>query len=58
MEPHHRFLLTRMLGYIYFLEESLQQVHQEIEQRLVPFEEAMTLAQSVIGIQETALPRS
>jgi len=35
------------------LYESLQQVHKEIEQRLAPFEEAMTLAQSVIGIQET-----
>jgi len=53
VQPHHRFLLTGMLAHIEFLEESLQQVHKEIEQRLAPFEEAMTLAQSVIGIQET-----
>lgn len=54
VQPHHRFLLTRSLAHIDFLEESLQQVQQEIEQRLLPFEEAMTLLQSVIGIQETA----
>lgn len=54
VQPHHRFLLTRILAHIDFLEESLAQVQQEIEQRLAPFEEAITLAQSVIGIQETA----
>lgn len=54
MQPHHRFLLTRILAHIDFLEESLLHVQKEIEQRLVPFEEAMILAQSVIGIQETA----
>ncbi|GHO97538.1 IS110 family transposase [Reticulibacter mediterranei] len=54
VQPQHRFLLTRMLAHIDFLEESLEQVNKEIEQQLAPFEEAMTLAQSVIGIQETA----
>jgi transposase len=54
VKPHHRFLLTRILAHIDFLEESLQQLHQEIEHHLSPFEEAMTLAQSVIGIQETS----
>lgn len=54
VKPHHRFLLMRILAHIDFLEESLQQLQQEIEQQLCPFEEAMTLAQSVIGIQATA----
>ena len=54
VKPHHRFLLMRILAHIDFLEESLQQLQQEIEQQLCPFEEAMTLAQSVIGIQETS----
>src|SRR5437764_14280504 len=54
VQPHHRFLLTRILAHIDFLEESLEQVQKEIEQRLAPFEEAITLAQSLIGIQETA----
>jgi transposase len=54
VQPHHRFLLTRILAHIDFLEESLQQIQKEIEQQLSPFEEAMTLAQSIVGIQETA----
>lgn len=43
VQPHHRFLLTRLLAHIDFLEESLAQVQQEIEQHLVPYEDAMTL---------------
>lgn len=54
VKPHHRFLLMRILAHIDFLEESLQRLQQEIEQQLSPFEEAMTLAQSIIGIQETS----
>jgi len=54
VQPHHRFLLGRILAHIDFLEESLEEVQREIEERLAPFEEAVTLAQSVIGIQATA----
>jgi len=54
VQPHHRFLLERILAHIDFLDASLERIQQEIEQHLSPFEEAMTLAQSVIGIQETA----
>jgi transposase len=54
VQPHQRFLLTRILAHIDFLEESLQQLQKEIEQHLTPFEEAMTLAQSIVGIQQTA----
>jgi transposase len=54
VQPHHRFLLERILAHIDFLEESLERIQQEIEQPLSPFEEAMTLALSLVGIQETA----
>ena len=54
VKPHHRFLLQRMLAHITFLEESLAEVQQEIEQHLAPFEEAVTLVQSVVGIGEVA----
>ena len=54
MQPHHRFLLGRILAHIDFLEESIAQVQWEIEQHLAPFEEAVRLAQSVLGIQATA----
>ena len=50
VQPHHRFLLQRILAHITFLEESIAQVQQEIEQHLAPFEEAVTLVQSVVGI--------
>lgn len=46
----HRFLLERMLSHIQFLEESLASVQQEMEQHLSPFEEALTLLQSIPGI--------
>lgn len=51
VQPHHRFLLERLLAHIDFLEQSIAQVQQEIEQRLRPFEEAVTLLQSIPGIQ-------
>jgi len=54
VQPHHRFLLQQILAHIDFLEESLAQVQQELEQRLGPFEEAMMLVQGVTGIQATA----
>ena len=54
VQPHHRFLLKRILAHIDFLEESIEEVQQEIEQHLSPFEEAVTLAQSLPGIGATA----
>jgi hypothetical protein len=48
VQPHHRFLLGRILAHIDFLEESIAHVQQEIEQHLAPFEEAVRLAQSVL----------
>lgn len=54
VQPHHRVLLTRMLAPIDFLEESLAELQTDMEQYLHPFEEAMHLVQSVVGIDETA----
>jgi transposase len=54
VHPHHRVLLTRILAHIDFLEESLAQLQAEMEQYLDPFEEAMELVQSVVGIEEVA----
>ena len=53
VQPHHSFLLTRLLAHIDFLEESLTEVQREIEQRLEPFAEAMTLVEGIPGIQAT-----
>lgn len=53
VQPHHRFLLQRILAHIDFLEQSIAQVEQEIEQHLRPFEEAVELVQSITGLQAT-----
>src|SRR5436305_5549020 len=54
VQSHHRVLLMRILAHIDFLEESLAQLQAEMEQYITPFEEAMELVQSVVGIGETA----
>ena len=54
LQPSHRFLIERILAHIDFLEESLALVQQEIELALRPFEEAITLLESIVGIHETA----
>jgi len=53
VQPHHRFLLQRILAHIDFLEQSIAQVEREIEQHLRPFEEAVELVQSITGLQAT-----
>jgi hypothetical protein len=40
MAPHQRFILTRQLAHIDFLDEALEQVSREIGERLSPFETA------------------
>lgn len=54
VEPHHQLLLRHILAHIDFLEESLAQLQREIAERLIPFEEAMEILQSIPGIQPTA----
>ena len=54
VQPQQRFLIERILAHVTFLEDSLQQVQREIEQHLAPFEELLTLALEVPGIQATA----
>lgn len=45
VEPHHQFLLQQILAHTDFLEQSIEQVQQEIDKRLVPNPEAVTLIQ-------------
>jgi len=54
VHPHHQVLLTRILAHIDFLEESLAQLQKEMEQYLTPFDEAVKLVVSVVGIGEMA----
>jgi transposase len=54
VQSHHRVLLTCILAHIDFLEEALAQLQAEMEPYLDPFEEAVELLQSVVGIGEIA----
>jgi transposase len=54
VKPQHLVLLERMLAHIDFLDESIQQVHQEIERCLLPFAREMELLQTIPGVAEVA----
>jgi transposase len=54
MQPQHRTLLRQMLAHIDFLEASLAHLQGEIEGMLQPFEEAITLAQTLPGVGPVA----
>jgi transposase len=47
VEPHHQFLLQQILAHTDFLEQSIDAVQQEIDKRVIPYQEAVTLIQSL-----------
>lgn len=51
IEAHHRVLLGRIFAHMSFLEDSIQHLQLEIDQRLSPFTEAMQLRTRIPGIQ-------
>jgi transposase len=54
LQPHHRLLLRQMLAHRDFLEASLAEVQAEMDRHLVPFEEAVALAQTLPGVGAVA----
>jgi transposase len=54
LHPHHRVLLRQMLTHLDFLEASLAEVQAEMDRHLVPFEEAVALAQTLPGVGAVA----
>jgi transposase len=54
LQPHHRLQVRQMLGHLDFLEASLAELQAEIERQLVPFEEAVALAQTLPGVGAVA----
>ena len=50
----HRTLLQHLLAHIDFLDQSIAELEAEIERCLAPFGRAVTLAQTLPGIAETA----
>jgi transposase len=54
IRPHHRVLLRRLLDHIDFLAASMAHLQAEIDVRLQPYAEGMTLLQSIPGISAVA----
>jgi transposase len=54
VKSHHLLLLEQILAHIAFLDQAIARLHEEIERHVLPFEEAMTLLQTLPGIKEVA----
>lgn len=50
---HHRFLLRLHLNNIAFLAEQVQEIDEEIQKAMIPFQEENTLVQTIPGISKT-----
>jgi transposase len=47
VQPHQRYLLQRLLVHIDFLDQSIDSVQREIDEQLTPFQNEVTLIQSL-----------
>jgi transposase len=54
VKPHHRLLLTQLLGHIDYLTTAIAEIEREVERCLAPFAEAVTLLQTIPGISAIA----
>lgn len=50
---HHRFLLRLHLNNIAFLAEQVQEIDEEIQKAMIPFQKENTLVQTIPGISKT-----
>lgn len=50
VKPHHRFLIAEHLSQIEYLEDAIQRISAEVEERLRPFAEDIELLDSIPGI--------
>jgi transposase len=51
---HHLVLVERILAHVDFIQESLQELQQEVDRCLVPMHETVELLQTIPGVGETA----
>jgi transposase len=54
LQPQHRFLLRSILAHVDFLDAALARVQAEVEQHVVPYQDALRLVQTIPGVNETA----
>lgn len=50
VKPHHLVLISRILAHLDFLEQSIAQVQEEITHSLAPFEQAVTLLDTIPSV--------
>lgn len=50
--PHHRFLLGEILSHLDFLDEALERVSKEVENRLAPFSKQIELLATITGVKQ------
>src|SRR5579871_4398995 len=54
VQSHQQLLLRHLLAHLDFLEDALEKLRLDIETHLTPFEEQVTLLQSIPGVQAKA----
>ena len=50
MKDHHRFMIAELLGHIDYLDEAVDRVSAEIQERVRPFERQIALLDSIPGV--------
>lgn len=50
--PHHRFLLGQILSHLDFLDQAIEEVNKEVENRIVPFLEDIELLKTIPGVDQ------
>jgi len=48
--PHHRFLLGQILSHLDFLDEAIEELSKEVENRIVPFSKEIELLDTIPGV--------
>jgi transposase len=51
LKPHHRFLIAEQLSHIDSIDESIEHISAEIEERLRPFDEQLRRLETIPGIK-------
>jgi transposase len=54
VKPHHRFILTELLGQIDHIEQTLDRFNERVKEHCRPFEEAVALWDTIPGVARTA----
>jgi transposase len=50
--PHHRFMLGQILSHLDFLDETIEEVSKEVENRLAPFSKEIELLATIAGVKQ------